>query len=238
VAEGKTVSATINGTAITQTAAVTVNAGAATQVALNAGNNQTATVNTTVATAPSVIVRDQFNNPVAGHTVTFTVTGGGGSISPASPANVQTNASGVASITSWTLGTTAGTNNNTLTATATSLTGSPVTFTASATPGAAASLVFTQEPTDVVVNAAISPPVTVAVRDAFDNTVTEFVGSITLSLSANPGPGTLGGTTTRAVSSGVAVFDDLSIDVAENGYRLGATDGTRNAQSALFNVTP
>ncbi len=46
-------------------------AGAPTQIALNAGNGQSATVNTAVATAPSVIVRDAFNNPVQSVSVTF-----------------------------------------------------------------------------------------------------------------------------------------------------------------------
>jgi hypothetical protein len=43
---------------------------------------------------------------------------------------VATSASGIAAATSWTLGTAAGT--NTLTATATGLAGSPVTFSAAA----------------------------------------------------------------------------------------------------------
>src|SRR5206468_9422160 len=41
-------------------------AGPATQIAENAGSGQAATVGTAVATPPSVIVRDQFANPVAG----------------------------------------------------------------------------------------------------------------------------------------------------------------------------
>ena len=55
----------------------------ASQIAVNDGNNQSATRGTLVATAPSVIVKDQFGNPVSGVSVTFAVTGGGGSISGA-----------------------------------------------------------------------------------------------------------------------------------------------------------
>src|SRR5207302_3637435 len=73
-----------------------------------------------------------FANPVAGVSVTFAAGTGGGSITGASQ---TTNASGVAAVTSWTLGSAAGP--NTLTATSGTLQGSPVTFRANATAGAA-----------------------------------------------------------------------------------------------------
>lgn len=98
------------------------------------GTSQNAVIGTQVAAPPAVLVRDEANNPVAGVNVTFSLTangGGGGSISPASPATVQTDAAGVAALTSWTVGNTAGTNNNSIVATASGVLGSPVTFTAS-----------------------------------------------------------------------------------------------------------
>src|SRR5439155_25171719 len=94
-----------------------VRAAAATSIAPSAGSSQAGTVGTPVQTPPAVIVRDQFNNPVAGVAVTFTPAAGSGSVSPTTP--VPTNASGVAALTSWTLGTTAG--SNTLTATSSGL---------------------------------------------------------------------------------------------------------------------
>src|SRR5207249_294506 len=54
----------------------------ATSIAINGGNNQTATVGTAVATPPSVLVRDQVNNPVAGVPVTFAAGPGGSTVSP------------------------------------------------------------------------------------------------------------------------------------------------------------
>jgi hypothetical protein len=102
-------------------------AGTPTQIVLNGGNNQSASAGTTVATPPSVVVLDQFNNPVAGVSVTFTVTSGGGTVSPLTP--VATSSNGIAAA-SWMLGPTAGT--NTLTATASGLASSSVTFTAAA----------------------------------------------------------------------------------------------------------
>src|SRR5256886_17421627 len=58
---------------------------AAASIAPSAGNNQTATVGTAVATPPAVIVRDQFNNPVAGGAGAFAPAAGGGSVGPATP---------------------------------------------------------------------------------------------------------------------------------------------------------
>jgi hypothetical protein len=102
--------------------------GPAPQMAINAGNSQTSTVGTAVTTAPSVIVRDPLNNLASGVTVTFAVASGGGSITGGS---ATTNASGIATVGSWTLGPVAG--SNTLTATSAGLAGSPLTFTATGT---------------------------------------------------------------------------------------------------------
>ena len=124
-----TATPTMNGSAgppVTFTA--TGLAGPASALAINDGNNQSAVPGASVGTAPSVIVRDQFNNPVHGTGVTYSVTGGGGSITGASP---TTGTNGVARVGSWTLGSTAGT--NTLLATTAGLPGSPVTFTATGT---------------------------------------------------------------------------------------------------------
>ncbi|NDD64580.1 MAG: hypothetical protein EBZ36_11500 [Acidobacteria bacterium] len=100
-------------------------------LSINGGEGQVATVGAAVATAPSVIVRDSSNTPIAGVTVTFAVTTGGGRLTGAT---TTTNASGVATVGSWTLGSVPGI--NTLTATSPGLTGSPLTFTATANSGA------------------------------------------------------------------------------------------------------
>ncbi len=78
---------------------------------LHGGDGQSATVNTPVATPPSVLLTDEFGNRVSGAAVTFTVTGGGGAVA-GSPA--LTNAWGIAAVTAWTLG--PGTGVNTLSA--------------------------------------------------------------------------------------------------------------------------
>ena len=110
-------------------------AGPAAQIAAAAGDGQTAAHGTQVSVPPAVRVTDQYGNPASGITVTFSVASGGGSITgtTASP-----DGNGIATVGSWTLGPTPGP--NTLTATAQGLSGSPVTFTATATVGAAAHL--------------------------------------------------------------------------------------------------
>ena len=92
------------------------------------GNSQTAVVSTALSNPFVVEVQDQNGDALSGVTVTFAVTGGGGTLSATS---VTTNASGRASST-LTLGSTAGT--NTVTATVSGITA--ITFTATGTAAA------------------------------------------------------------------------------------------------------
>src|SRR5699024_11788888 len=69
---------------------------------------------------------DSQDNPVAGVTVSFAVTSGGGSVTGAARV---TDASGIAQVGSWTLG---GEATQTLEASAPGLSGNPVVFTANA----------------------------------------------------------------------------------------------------------
>jgi len=173
----QTITATQTGAAITgDSAAFTINAGAAATLAINGGNSQTATAGSAVSTAPSVLVTDAQGNPVQGTSVTFAVASGGGSL--ASSGTVTTDASGIATSPAWTLGTTAG--SNTLTATSTGLTGSPVTFTATGEPGTAARLVITGSATQT---AGSSQDLTITARDLFNNTATAYSGDKSLTFS-------------------------------------------------------
>ena len=94
-------------------------------MSIASGDGQTARINSNVAVAPAVIVRDANNQPVSGVSVTFAIEAGGGSVTGAT---AVTNASGVATVGSWKLGSTVVT--NTLAATASGVTGSPVRFNA------------------------------------------------------------------------------------------------------------
>ena len=85
-----------------------MNAGAAANIVALSPLNQTAGVGTSVANPPSVQVTDGSGNPVPGVAVTFNVTVGGGTMSPTNP--VTTDATGIATLASWTLGPSAGSN--------------------------------------------------------------------------------------------------------------------------------
>lgn len=81
------------------------------EVAFVSGSDQRELVGAPVPLSPTVIVRDGSGQPIQGVEVSYAVTAGGGSVSPA---QVITAADGLAAPTSWTLGATPGI--NTLTA--------------------------------------------------------------------------------------------------------------------------
>src|SRR5206468_3075549 len=71
-------------------------------------------------------------------------------------------------------------------------------------PGQAAQLLFTVQPTGTTAGAVITPAVQVTAQDGLGNTVPSFTGSVTVALGNNPVAGTLTGTTTVAATNGVA----------------------------------
>src|ERR1051325_1946459 len=201
-------------------ATLNVTAGAATQIALNAGDGQSATTGTAVASPPSVIVRDASNNPVQGVGVTFAVATGGGSITAA---DQTTNASGIATVGSWTLGTTAG--SNTLTASAAGLTGSPVAFTATGTAGPAATLAkFSGDNQVGQVGTTLATPQTVLVTDAHGNPV----NNVTITWAAASGGGSVNPTSSVTAAPGHA----------STTRTLGPTPGTQTTTASATGLTP
>jgi hypothetical protein len=134
----QTVTATVAGAAGSPLSfGATAVPGAPATVAVQSGNNQKSGAHTSVPTKPSVIVKDALNNATPGATVTYVVASGGGTITGA----VQTtNASGLATVGSWTLGN-VGVNTLTATVTGSGITGNPITFTdTAAASGAAANV--------------------------------------------------------------------------------------------------
>jgi hypothetical protein len=93
-------------------------------------------------------------------------------------------------------------------------------------PGAAARLAFTVQPSSVENGAPIAPAAKVAVQDTFGNTVTTATDVITMVLSARPAGGTLSGNTAVAATGGEAAFSNLRIDIPGDGYALRASSGT------------
>jgi invasin-like protein len=175
-------------------------------------------------------VRDQFNNPVANVNVTFTVTGGGGTIVPASPATIATNASGIAVLTSWTLGTTAGT--NTLSAASAGLTGSPVTFTATGTAGGVSATQSTvvADPSTILAGTE-SSTITVTAKDAFGNPI----AGVTVVLDATGAGNVLTQPSVTTNASGVAT-GSLSSVVPETKTVTATINSVAITQTATVTV--
>ena len=201
-----------------------------------AGDGQSAAAGTPVPTTPAVKVTDAGGNPVKDVLVNFAVTGGGGAVQPTTP--VPTDATGVATVSSWTLGNDPGQNLLTATISGSGVTGNPAVFTATGRVGSANKLVFTTQPSNVGVNSPISPPVTVQVQDAVGNLVNSNA-QVVITLGGNPTGATLSGTTTTTASSGTATFNNLRINKPGTGYTLTATSpsGLIGASSVSFNVT-
>jgi hypothetical protein len=179
------------------------------QIAARSVITQSAPVNTAVGAPPSVLVRDGSGTPVAGMTVTFAVTSGGGTVLPATP--VLTDASGIATVGSWTLGATPGANTLSATATGSGITGNPVLF-------AATGLGFTIAARSVItqsapLNTAVGAPPSVLVRDGSGTPV----AGMTVTFAVTGGGGTV-------LPVMPVVTDANGIATAES-WTLGATQG-------------
>jgi len=199
----------------------TATSAAAANIAAVSPTSQTDTAGFPAAAPPSVRVTDVNGNPVAGVSVTFAVTGGGGSILPTSP--IPTNAAGTATLSTWTLGGTAGANS--VTATVSGLSGSPVTFSATGVAGSAARLqVQTQPSTAAQSGVAFAVQPAVRLLDVFGNAVATGGTVVTAALAS--GSGTLGGTLAASTSAGVATFTNLAITGPTGAYTLQFTSGS------------
>jgi hypothetical protein len=108
----------------------------------------------------------------------------------------------------------------------------------SVTPAAASQLVFAMPtPSTLAANEPFS--LTVNAEDAYGNTATDFTGPVTLSLAANAGGATLGGTLTLNAVDGSAAFNGLTLDTPGSGYTLQANAGALPAVTTpAVTVTP
>ena len=214
----------------TTSGSIAVTTGATGNLVMNGGNLQTAVVGTAVGIAPSVMIADNFGNPIAGIAVTFTVAAPGAVVSngvnSGASVIVTTNAAGIAALTSWTLGATVGSYSLTAAAVANS---SPQTFTATATAGPASQVTLTVQPSAAAQGGVAFPtqPV-VQLRDAGGNVV--LLPSVTITATIASGSGTLSGTATAITNaSGVATFTNLAI--------VGSP-GARTLQFGSVGLTP
>src|SRR5205823_463304 len=165
-------SLTATGAGSATSTAFNITPAAATKMAIQAGDGQQASVGTAVPIPPAVILRDQFDNAVAGVAVTFAVIVNNGTVDPTTA--ITTGVDGIAAATTWTLGTLAGPNSLTATASGTGIIPNPVTFTATGTPAPPSSSrsSTTAAPSPITAsNGASASTITVTVLDASGNAV-------------------------------------------------------------------
>jgi adhesin/invasin len=198
-------------------------------IALHLGNGQSAPGGDPVAVPPSVFVADQYGNGVDSFPVTFVVATGGGSVAGAS---VISAANGIATVGSWTLGAVAG--SNTLTVTSAGLTGSPVTFTALGTYGAAASIArYAGDAQSATVGTAVAIPPAVIVKDAHGNPVNNFPVTFVVAT----GGGTVTGAVTATNSDGIATMYSWSMGPLVGPNTLTVTATGLTGSPVTFNAT-
>jgi hypothetical protein len=196
-----------------------------------------ATAGAAIAPAVEVTVRDGLGNVATNYVgnVTVAITAGTGTAGAVlSGTQTVAVAAGVASFSGLSVDKAGA--GYTLTATSGTLTaGTSATF--DIAPGAATRLAFTVSPVTTTAGQAMTPAIQVAAQDAFGNTDPTFSGNVTVALGANPGGGTLTGSTVVPAASGVATFTNLSIDKSGVGYTLGATAGAlTGGSSAPFDI--
>ncbi len=199
----------------------------------NSPTSQEFPVGDTVPNPPSVSIKTPKGRAVSGVPVLFAAKPGEGTLTGAS---TSTDTSGIATVGSWTLPSTPG--SDTVTATGTPLyarsgiSGNPQTFTATALPPT--QVVFTQQPSNAVAGAAISPAVKVAIEDKDGHVVTSSSASVSLALSPSA---TLGGTTTVAAVNGVATFSNLTVTKAGTYTLIASSSGLTSATSSAFTIS-
>jgi hypothetical protein len=183
------------------------------------GDAQTATVGTAVPIAPSVTIMDAAGKGVPNLAVNFVVTSGGGTLTGGT---TFTDANGVATTTSWVLGTKAGPNtlsvSGTTTTTAVLIPGLPSGFTAIGKAGPATTIKkLSVDPTSGPAGGNIDS-VVVLVADQFDNPVA-------------------GETVTFAVTGGGGSISPATVVTSADGraaarWTLGSAPATANSATA------
>src|SRR5438128_10247475 len=144
----------------------------------------------------------------------------------------MTNTSGVATVGSWTLSATAG--SNTLTARSGTLSGSPVTFTATGTAGAAATIAANSATSQsATAGTAVGAPPSVIVKDANGNPVVGV--AVTFAVASGNGSITGGSQTTNG--SGIATVGSWTLSATAGSNTLTATSGSLSGSPVAFTAT-
>lgn len=187
-------------------------------LAAHAGGEQAAVVGQKVETAPAVVVRNEAGEGLPGVVVTFAITSGGGTLTGAVD---TTDAEGIATVGSWTLGKELG--ENTLTATVEGL--DPVVFKAQATAGAPSGLaLYAGRGQSVPAGRTVPTPPAVRVTGAHGLPV----AGATVNFSVTAGEGTVTGEQATTDSAGIATV---------GSWTLGKKPGLNSLAAAVEGLT-
>lgn len=109
--------------------------------------------------------------------------------------------------------------------------------TLSVIPGSANHVVFTQQPSDAIAGATITPTLTVQLKDSVGNDV--HSSAIAIGIALTTGTGSLSGTLTQSTNgSGLAAFNDLSINIAGTKRLTASSAGLIPVVSNTFTISP
>ncbi len=195
----------------------TATPGAATQLQLVEGDDQFGTQNAPTFLPLRVRARDQFNNVVPGAQVTWVVDAGGGALAAASSV---TDANGIATAPTWTLGTAAAGEQ----AVVASLAGQTVRFTATAQNAPASLVVVQGAPASATVFSPLAPAPSFEVRDAGD----VALPGVPVTVAITAGNGTLTGAPTVSAAGTTSI----------GTWRLGQTAGTQTVTVTVAGLPP
>ncbi len=206
----------------TTTFTATADHDVATDLAIVSGNSQSQQSSNPLSDPLVAEVVDQYGNAVDGFSVDFTITGGTGSLEGGgTTASTVTGVNGEAS-TTWTLGPEIGA--QTVDATATGLTGSPATFTATS---------LAAQPSSVAIQSGDGQTglVGFGVNDTISVLVTDLVGSpfpgATVDFVVTSGGGSVVGGTAVSDGSGVATL---------GSWILGPSAGSNVLEASVAGV--
>jgi hypothetical protein len=197
---------------------------------LQSGDKQTAVVDATLSNLLRVAVMDNVGAPIPGVAVAFTTAAGHGSPSASS---ATTGADGSAAI-SWRLGHKTG--EDTLTATVVGHSSNPVTFTATAIPGAATQLVSVTGDGQHAAPASTLPLApTVRVRDGNNNPVS----GVAVTFTVTAGGGSMDGITsvTTLTNRNGKASVDWTLGSTPGANTLRATALGLNGSPVIFGAT-
>jgi len=222
VAGTYTVTASVAGVATPASFSMTNLAGAASSISATAGTPQSATINMAFATQLQATVKDSFNNPVNGVTVTFTAPASGASGTFASGVNTATtNSSGIATSAVFTANGTTG--SYTVIASATGV-ASSVNFSLTNVSAPPASITATGgTPQSATVNSAFTTAFQVTVKDASNNPVSGATVTFTAPGSGASGTFAGGVNTATTNSSGIATSAVFTANAVAGTYTLTAS---------------